>query len=427
MRVRRAKRAFWVCAVLAPTALLSGAFSAAVSLDTSQPEISEQLYGGLPLTKVRMGDLALADAFSGESGLGASHDSLRRKSTIDGDTPSLAGSNSITPSVQAVVEGRALSALSDTPYSSAALRQLALVTDDNDRQRRLLGLSRRLSRRDVAAATQLAQLQFLDGDTVGGLSTLDQALGISDRFDERIFPLMLAATRDPNFATLLRERLASDPAWAERLAAFASGDTASAPLFASLADSFPPQSRARIAGYGSILIDRLASDLQPEAAFAAYNVYSETPQDSSAFGTRPFAPIDWKLVDNLDAGARIIGGRNRSAEIFANARRSGEAARILLRLNPGDYTLSLDLIEPRGEGGRFVLERVCVAAGVETASSQSQALYPSAEATSPINLSFEVPQGCPFQSLRLAVEAESTAISVLVGDVRIEPTRQVRP
>ncbi|MHA7820554.1 MAG: hypothetical protein ACX930_12985 [Erythrobacter sp.] len=412
----KASRALLAGLVFAPLALLSGAYSLAVVLDTRDPQISQSLYSELPKAKIRLGDLTIIEAVSDITDPG------KQEGTEIHPPASVSELAAQMPAASRVrIEARALSGLADTAYSAGALRQLVFVEDDPVRRRALLDLARRVSRRDVSAAAQVAELQFRDGEAAAGLATLDQALAISDALDNRIFPLMLSAGQHPDFAPLLRARLARDPAWAERLARHAAATPSSAPLFASIVGAFPADSRARSVDYGAPLVDSLATNLDPDAAFAAYEAYSSSPQNPTAFGTQPLPPLDWRLVDTIDVGTRVLrarGPRSPVIEMFAQARRSGEVARIMLRLDPGTYALGIAVSDPHGNGGTVKLVRTCLEQGRETASAE----VATALGAPRLILSFEVPAGCPFQSLRLSIEADREAVSVLVGDVRLQRT-----
>lgn len=417
------RRAALVGLVFTPLALFSAAFSSAVVLDTREPQVSRALYGELPKAKVRLGDLAIAEAFSdlGSVNPGAIPGAIpdtngaRRPARLPPSASELAAQ--LPAATRQRIEAQALSGLADTPYASGALRQLAFVEPDPARRRKLLDLARQVSRRDVSAATQLAELQLRDGALAEGLATLDTALQISDALDARIFPLVLNAARIPRFEDELRDRLARDPAWAERFARHAAGTPASARLFARIVDGFPKASRARSIDYGAPIVDQLATQLEPAAAFAAYRAYAEGAQDPSAFGTRPLPPLDWRLIDAITVGTRKLGTGDPLVELFAQPRRAGEVARIMLQLEPGAYALTLALADPRGSGGTLTLARTCLADGRELERSEASASLDAAR----VRLGFDVPADCPYQSLRLGVAAGGEEVSVLVDDVALNP------
>ena len=393
--------------LLAPLALFSTSYSLAVALDTQNPQASQEIYKNLPKAKERLGDLAIATAVNDYAVMEDQKHPLSA-SELAMNLPS---------NRRLEVEALAISSLVDTSYAAGALRQLAFIEPDKARRRVLLNLSYRSTRRDISAAAQIADMQFRDHLPAQALETIDTALAVSARLDARLFPLMLNAARDREFGILLRERLAQDPPWSERLARFSSRSIHSAALFAYVANDLPASSPARSIDYGAPLVDRLATELQPSAAFAAYAAYSQSAQTTSNFGAGSLPPIDWKLIDNVDAGARPIGASSSVVELFASPRKSGEIARIMLRLEPGNYALSVDTTDPRGIGGVLSLLRICLEDGRELSSSETKASLDQER----MELAFTVPGGCPFQTVRLHMNSGNEPISILVDAVEISP------
>lgn len=391
--------------------LLAGfasSYSLAVVYDTSQPQIANSAYGGLPKAKARLADLRIARA---------TEELVRANPDMNAPRRNLAGSlaSAFTADTRSEVEALALAGLRLTAYNAEALRQLATVEPDQTRRLQLLRLSRSVTRRDVSAAVQLAELQIIDGELRSGLDTLDQALVVSSSFDQTLFPILLSITRDAEAARLLREVFSDDPVWSERLARFAVTDGAAAVAFANIVDAFPTDSRARSIDYGTQLIDRLTADRNYSAAFAAYRAYSDADVDYGAFGTGSLPPLDWRLVDDLDTGSRVLQSEGPITEIFANAGQEGDIARIVTAFPAGSYTLSMKLRDLRGADGRLELARICLIDGQELAT---QSVGTALDAES-IELSFDVPGGCPMQSLRLRASTRNASVSALASDVAI--------
>ena len=422
------KRATITAIVLGPLAAFSSAYSLAVVLDTSEPQIAQRLYPDLPRSKVKLGDLAIARALGPD---GTTHQRKARRATEqagDGATRDAPGDSEelaarLSPRTRATIEARALSALGDSALSAGALRQLAFGEGDPDRRRALLGLARSVSRRDIGASAQLAELHLRSGDFAAGMALIDEALSISDSLDERIFPLLLEANGNAQFASIVKPVLASDPDWSERLARHALRDPQSAARFVALARTLPSGSPALRLDYGAPLVEILAQDLRLSAAFEAHAIYAGQKPDAGAFGTRPLAPVEWQLIDGLEFGARMIGNaRAPVAELFANPRRKGMAAQIVIRLAPGSYTLDFAVADRRGAGGSLHLARVCMVDGAERETRSARASLDKDR----LSLPFTVGEGCPFQSLRLEVEAGGEAVSVLVDNVALNRSRRVR-
>ena len=428
MKRRRSKRQQPATAVSLPirkliagslVALLLAGFASSYSLavvyDTSQPQISNSAYDGLPKAKARLADLRIARA---------AEELLRDDPDMQAPGLNLAGSlsSAFSADTRAEVQALALAGLRLTAYNPEALRQLATIEPDRARRLQLLELSRSVTRRDVSAAVQLAELQIVDGELRTSLETLDQALVVSSSFDQTLFPILLSITRDAEAERLLRDVFAGDPTWGERLARFAVTDSATAVPFANIVDAFPSESQARSIDFGTQLIDRLTTDRNYSAAFAAYRAYSETDVDYGAFGTGSLPPLDWRLVDDLDTGARVLQSEGPVTEIFANAGQSGDIARLVTALPSGSYTLSMKLSDIQGANGRLELARICLVDGKELAT-QSTAVALKAGS---IELPFAVPAGCPMQSLRLMASTRNASVSALTSDVAITPARGPR-
>ncbi|AWW73145.1 hypothetical protein CD351_01755 [Erythrobacter sp. KY5] len=406
----RRKRGAVTALILAPLAFASGALSLSNALVSSDPVAAKQLYPTHPQAKVRATDHELVQL----PGIAAS--AAEQKGAENTASPFPSRLEIVSRYTQSRIEAQALSSLADTPYSSGALRQLALVSPSRTRQRALLDLSRSVSRRDIGAAALIAGLDFRDGRLRDGLETLDDALVISRSLDERIFPLLLSATRFEDFEPAFRPILERDPAWGERLAAHAIQHDASASPFARIARHFPQGSHALSIDYGAPLVDRLAGELDFEGAFDAYDAYSPEQQDPGRLADARLPPLDWHLIDRIDTGARLVGSLDPAIEFFAKAHRSGEAARIILRLDPGVHVLRFSFVDLRGGGGQLSLETVCIDKGGEWTSGTALAPIASSAAA----LAITVPSGCQYQSLRLAIAARGEAISVLIDKVTFE-------
>lgn len=406
----RPRRVAVTALFLMPLAFVSGALSFADTLVATDPVTAQRLYPAHAKAKVRAADAVLAQSLQTAAAPIAHGGEPTELSSLP------ARLDRLSPNVRARLETSARSSLANTPYSPGALRQLAIASPSRAQQRSLLALSRRVSRRDVGAAAHTAELEFRDGNLRRGLETLNEALVISRALDDPIFPLLLSATRFEDFEPAFRPILERDPAWGERLAQHAVGPGGSASLFARIARHFPERSRARSIDYGAPLVDRLVSSRDFDGAFGAYEAYSPMPQDPGRLINTWLPPLDWRLIDNIDTGARQVGSRDRVVELFAKTHRSGEAARLITRLDPGQYVLGLSLGDLRGEGGRLSLETVCLAEGREWTAGTAQALIASPGAA----LAITVPPGCPYQSLRLAIAANGEAISVLIESARFE-------
>lgn len=400
---------FWRVFLLALT-LAAAYFAATVSVaaifDTAQPALVLRVYGNAPGSIARMADLEIASATA----------QIQSARSSDAPPQSMQDmANAMSPATIQRIRRLALLGIREAPLNSPALRQLAYLETDEAKRTDLLLLGKEVSRRDVGVAAQLAEIQVLGGDARAAFANLNRALVVSDALDAQMFPLLLQASTDKEAERLLRELLAKDPIWAERFARHATANETSGALFARLVDSLPEKSRARSADYGQQLIDRLATVGQYSDAFRAYRAYSASAQDFSAFGNQAFPPIDWRLIDNLESGARLLDIAGPVSEIFVNAGRQGQVAQILTRLDPGNYALQFTLDDLQGSGGTLELTRVCLKDAEELSVASDQT--PFVEGL--VNLGFTVPANCPYQSLRLRALAGNQSTNALLSKVTL--------
>jgi hypothetical protein len=110
--------------------------------DTSNPVFAKTVYGGLPAPSERLADLAIGNA--SQRALKAQGTTVRPGAL----PPSLISGIGITlpRESQTRISTLALDALTATPLSSEALRQLAYIEPDQARRVRLLSLAQAVTR-----------------------------------------------------------------------------------------------------------------------------------------------------------------------------------------------------------------------------------------------------------------------------------------
>lgn len=412
----RSRPAFWV--VIVGAALLtiwSVAWSLAVAMQNKNPVLAATINGSLPQAAARLGDLRILAIY--QKSLGPDGLAQLQQGGQAATSAMLGGAGmKLSPQERATIAADARAVLATTPYSSKALRQLATASTRPADRERLLRLANTVSKRDTMASLQLAELDLRKGNLAGGLAALNQALIVSTDLDNTVFPLLAGAAADPQAAAQIGTLLQRDPEWADRLMRWATANpVAIAPLSAVLR-YVPKDSLAHAPGYGQQFIDQLAGQGRYAEAFAAYEAYSDHPQDIGNLAIDTFRPIDWRLIDNYDTGGRPFG--KDEVEVFANPGRLGSVAEVVTRLSPGNYRFSLRLSEALGKEAqlRFIVE--CVVPG----SSKGVAQQAVAMTNGPRSFVFDVPAGCAFQKITLAVEATTDAAGALIGDVALQRT-----
>ena len=115
----------------------------------------------------------------------------------------------------------------------------------------------------------------------------------------------------------------------------------------------------------------------------------------------------------------MLGADGAKAELFADANRSGEAARIVLALPKGAHALRIALEDVQGTGARLQMSQTCLDRSGETATETTTARREHPITDGLLTLVFAVRSTCPYQVLRLGVTAGSERVSALVTGVSI--------
>ena len=405
----------WV--VAAVTLLLAGwsaMWSLAVAMQNRNPALAATINASLPQAAARLGDLRILAIYQkslGPDGLAQ----LQQGGPAAASAAMLGGAGmKLSPQERTTIAADARAVLATTPYSSKALRQLATAATDPAQRERLLRLANAVSKRDTMASLQLAELDLRQGRLAGGLAALNQALIVSTNLDNTVFPLLAAAAADPQAAGQIGSLLRRDPEWADRMMRWATANPAAIAPLSSVLRYIPKDSVAHAPGYGQQFIDQLASQGRYAEAFAAFEAYSDHPQDVGNLALDTFRPIDWRLIDNYDTGGRPFG--KDQVEVFANPGRLGSVAEVVTRLAPGSYRFSLRLNEALGKEAQLRFAVECVEPGNSRGLTQQAVPL----ANGPRGFSFTVPTACAFQKLTLAVEATTDAAGALIGDVALQ-------
>lgn len=315
----------------------------------------------------------------------------------------------LNPADRDRVRNLARSALQASPLSSPALRQLAYLESEQARKIELLELAEAVEKRDVSTNLQLAEMRLRNNDLRAALTGFDRSLTVSSRADAVVFPLLVnGMNTDPTIRSQVGALVAGGDDWVERMVRWGIDNPTSLPALSLVLDRLPARSEARALGFGQQMVDLLANQNAWEAAFRVYAVYSQRPQDPSDLTRGSLAPLDWRLIDDFDAGSRPFGD---GIEIFANAARQGALAEIVTRLAPGPHQLSITLDQASGQGAMLGFRIDCLAARGGAGSSDTRKPLKDGLAV----FAFEVPRsGCVYQRLSLELMAESEQAGAVV-------------
>jgi hypothetical protein len=188
------------------------------------------------------------------------------------------------------------------------------------------------------------------------------------------------------------------------------------PRLARLIDAIPAGSEALGPGYGQALVETLIERRDYAEAIRVHASYAP-PTSVPAFGAGfVYRPVDWTAADNYDYGANVIDRPAPHVRFFAEQGGQGVFLSRLTALPPGHYRLSFATAKTADEAvGTISVNTTCQTRAAERALSGARAPV----ATRGYFHDFTVPEGCPFQWLRLSVASQSGSLSADLNRVSI--------
>lgn len=243
-------------------------------------------------------------------------------------------------------------ALLRDPTVVPAWRTLAMLTaleGQEARASRMFYEAERISRRDLPIQLWLIEDRVRRDDIRGALHHFDIALRTNTRSWDLLFPILVAATREPAVTRELGALLATQPAWRPHfLTKFVENPPSgpgAAQLVARLATGPDFPDRDIVARTLPALVQRgdFASARQVYRSLAGSQAAAPPLRHGSSFGPNPLPPFDWILADEVGLSAtpqpmRAAPG-GQALEVRGASGRGGTMARQLLMLPSGSYRL----------------------------------------------------------------------------------------
>lgn len=337
-----------------------------------------------------------------------------------------------TPADRARADRLARGALLRDPTAVAAVATLGIdaqVRGDTAGARRLFGYADRLSRRDLQVQIWGIEDSVGRGDVAAALRHYDIALRTNRNASTLLFPVLGSAIADPPVRAALTATLAKAPAWGAHFINYAAVQGPDPRATASLFDDLR---RARIAvtpNARAQLVDRLIGSNLPDEAWAVrattlVGADRRLSRDPTFRGDPALASrLDWTPVE--DGGIDTSIQRSEVGGIFAFSAPPGVGG-VLLRqvqvLPPGIYRLDGHSARIEQSDGARPYWMLACSDGRELGRVP---LPNSVQAGGVFAGEFDVPAGCPVQTLSLIARA-SDAVGGLSGEirsVRLHPAR----
>jgi hypothetical protein len=238
---------------------------------------------------------------------------------------------------------------SATDPSAIAIRALeARVDGDARREARLFALSNAISRRNLPTRLWLIQNAVDHGDVTGALRNFDLALRTSADAPASLFPVLAAATADPQMTAPFAQLLDRPSDWRATFFHYVTTQTASATGLARIVAHLHDRAWLATNALDDALIVRLVADGEFPVARQTYDVFHRNQGASLLVRDGQFSnpaavfPFGWLLIQKGEIGAErsVIGGRPvLSYQALSGS--DGAVANQLLTLPAGHYRFAV--------------------------------------------------------------------------------------
>lgn len=289
----------------------------------------------------------------------------------------------------------------------------AALRGNEEQATRTLRFAERISRRDLPVQLWLIEDQVRRDDVAGALRHYDIALRTAPTSRQLLFPILAAASAEPNVARPLLQILAANPAWRQEFTYHLTHSTITGDTLPAVVQQLAGTQAER--DIMIPMVQRLITAGDYRNAWRVYRVLKRAPpappepvRDGGFNAVPAVAPFDWFMSNEgaIRAERRI---RENSAEdaalyVAAEAGSSGDGARQLMLLEPGSYLLSAvigSVVETTPAGVELQVACLGVPPRVLTRGTN----VPSQQSGQPQRLRFTVPAGCRAQMLTIAVRS----------------------
>jgi hypothetical protein len=291
-------------------------------------------------------------------------------------------------------------------------------------------LSSKVSRRDLLTQIWLVESSVQNDNISQALKHYDIALRSSKRSEELLFPILRNAVADDEVQRHLSPYVKQGAPWILGFLDSALRNGTAPDVIARLirrAGGLPKDMRYKV--YETWMLDRFVALGDPQAAKALFltlnGAYPSTltTLDFSWRNREPrFAPLTWSLQRLPEIGAEFSSKASANAfHAYVTSGHSGDAARKVLFLRPGEYLIRYRAqFLKKGDGAQASWQLSCWRSGVLAREWTSPLVVPMSN-SSIATANVTVPANCDAQAfeLRLLGGDGSDGLELDVADVEI--------
>lgn len=308
-------------------------------------------------------------------------------------------------------------ALLQDPTAVAAVSTLGLdaqLRGDTQRARQLFAYSQTLSRRDIKTQLWAIEDAVGRGDVPGTLIHYDIALQVSRTAPDLLFPVLAGAIADPAIRTALTRTLTRRPAWGDAFLTYVAvkgpDPRATARLLTEVRRVGLTVGGGASAEIINLLVFRnLVDDAWSYYASIRAGVDRRRSRDPGFTGVDSPTLFDWTPINEGGISSSIQRGEQGGVFAFsASASIGGPLLRQTQLLVPGTYRLQAQgsgIEQPAGSRPYWTL--TCL---------DGRELGRVAQGSGRAEGRFEVPAGCPIQTLAL-IARPSDMVSGVSGQI----------
>ena len=237
---------------------------------------------------------------------------------------------------------KARRAYSLEPLAINSINAFAIARPDQSAE--LLAAARSLNKRNETAGLLMLQSALQQADLAKIMSLVDELARVNPDLASRFVAALSQSLADERSIPILEQGLTKKPSWASAFWKSVPRDETSLANYLALRSRVrPPRDPAAERN----LMNALVAGGQYAQAHALYEAIKASDAGSGDAPQR-YPPFDWAVTEAREHRARLTS--SGEMDIFVERGASGELARKLIVIEPGQYRLSVELGPAQGTG-----------------------------------------------------------------------------